>query len=99
MPQRGSCAGSPDSRTGTARIGLWVRVSKSIRDLPVVEVVRADAPSKPIALLRHAALVGWMNDSEILIVENGVLAAIDVFKGNRRNSPVKVADESFVFLR
>ncbi len=75
------------------------RIQKSIADLPAVEVVRADAPSKTIALLRHATLVGWINDSEILIVENGILAAIDVFKGHRRRSPVKVADDSLVFLR
>jgi hypothetical protein len=75
------------------------RIHKSIMDLPVIEVVRTDDPSKPIAVFRHATLVGWMNHNEILMVENGVLAAVDVFNGHRRISPVKVADKSIVFLR
>jgi hypothetical protein len=75
------------------------RIQKSILGLPAVEVIRTDTPSKPFALFPHSSLVGWLNENEILIIENGVLAAIDIFKGNRRSSPVKVADESFVFLR
>ena len=42
---------------------------------------------------------GWLNGKEILVVENGVLEALDVQTGTLRKSQLKVAKESQVFVR
>jgi hypothetical protein len=75
------------------------RIRKSIADLPAVEVFRTADPSKPATLLPHATLVGWLDDNEMLVVENGFLVARDVRKNTRRISPIKAGKESLVFLR
>jgi hypothetical protein len=43
--------------------------------------------------------VGWVNDEEILVVENSFLVSFNVISGRRRESEVKVARESHAFLR
>jgi hypothetical protein len=75
------------------------RIQKSIAGLPAVEVFRIDIPSITSALLPHATLAGWLDDNRVLVVENGLLVALDVRKGDRSVSPIKVASESYVFLR
>ena len=75
------------------------RIRKSIAVLPAVEVFRIDNPSKPSAMLPHATLVGWLDGNRILAVENGLLVVHDVRKNDRIVSRIKVANESFVFLR
>jgi hypothetical protein len=67
--------------------------------MPVVEVVPASGGNKPLAIINGSSLVGWLSDSEILIVENGVLVAFDVSKQTRRKSTIKVEKESYAFLR
>ena len=67
--------------------------------MPVVQVVPASGENKPLATINGSSLVGWLSDSEILIVENGVLVAFDVGKQTRRKSTIKVEKESHAFLR
>jgi hypothetical protein len=73
-------------------------------DLPAVEVKNVDlrtgegSPHR-LAFLPHATLVGWINDKEILIVENHMLIAYDIANGSRRKSTISVQDYEHVFLR
>jgi hypothetical protein len=80
------------------------RIRKALLDLPAVEVKSVDlrngegAPHR-LAFLPHATLVGWINDKEILIVENHMLIAYDIVNGSRRKSTISVQDYEHVFLR
>lgn len=75
------------------------RIHKALLDLPAVQVVNALEPTKRLAFLPHAVLVGWLSEREILIVENHLLAAYDISSGARRKSTIKVEDASFAFVR
>jgi hypothetical protein len=80
------------------------RIRKALMDLPAVEVKSVDlrngevAPRR-LAFLVHATLVGWINDKEILIVENHMLIAYNIANGSRRKSTISVQDYKQVFLR
>lgn len=78
---------------------VLARIRASIVSLLAVEVLRTGDPSRRSALFPNATLVGWLNDGEILVIEEGILVALNAWTGVRRNSPIKVANESLVFLR
>jgi hypothetical protein len=44
-------------------------------------------------------MVGWIDDKELLIIENHLLVAFNPGTGARRKSTVKVEDGLPVFLR
>jgi hypothetical protein len=75
------------------------RIHKSLLDLPAVQVVTAVDPVKRTAFLPHAVLVGWLNEDEILIVENHLLVAYRLGSGTRRKSTIKVEDPASAFVR
>jgi hypothetical protein len=75
------------------------RIRQIMTGLPSVEVIRMEDPSSRSVVLQHATLVGWLNQREILVVENGTLVAVDVGSGTRRPSPLKASRASYVFLR
>lgn len=75
------------------------RIRKALVDLPAVEVKSAGEPPRRLAFLPHAALVGWISDKEILIVEDHLLVAYNVAGGTRRKSNIHVEDAAHVFLR
>ena len=50
-------------------------------------------------MIPHASLVGWTNDEEILLVENGLLVSYNVVNGRQRESKIKVRNTSYAFLR
>ena len=50
-------------------------------------------------MIPHARLVGWANDQEILVAENGLLASYNVVSGKQRKSEIRVVKESYAFLR
>lgn len=87
------------SEQGQANPAESLRIRKALTDLPAVEVVSAAEASKRAAFLPHAVLVGWLNDKEILIIENHLLVAYNVAANTRRRSGVKVEDPAFAFLR
>lgn len=73
-------------------------IRSSLGDLPIV-VAYALAPGP--ALLRrltHAELVGWASDSEILVVENHQLVAVNVISGRRRQSGISVRSVADAFV-
>jgi hypothetical protein len=87
------------SEQGQANPAESLRIRKALGDLPAVEVLSAIDPSKRSAFLAHAFLIGWLNDKEILIVENHLLVAYNIISGARRRSTIKVEDPAFVFVR
>ena len=87
------------SDTGTANAAELSRIQQALTELPAVEVMRLDDPPKRTAMIPHASLVGWTNDEEILLVENGLLVSYNVVNGRRRESKIKVRNEPYAFLR
>ncbi len=80
------------------------RIRKALVELPAVEVRSIDVKSmedstKRVAFVPHAVLVGWINEKEILIVQDHVLVVYQVGTGARRKSSVRVEDAGRVFLR
>jgi hypothetical protein len=75
------------------------RIRKALTELPVVQVVTATEPVKRTVYLPHAVFVGWLNEKEILLVENKVLVAYNVAAGTRRKSTVRVDDPAYAFVR
>ncbi len=74
-------------------------IRKALADLPAVEVKSLEDSPRRVAFVPHAALAGWINEKEILIVENHVLVVYNMATGARRKSTVKVEDAARVFLR
>lgn len=75
------------------------QIKALLPQMPAVEVVPISGGNKPLATIKGSSLVGWLSDSEILIVENGVLVAFDVGNQTRKTSTIKVEKESYAFLR
>lgn len=74
-------------------------IRKALLELPAVEVKTTEETPRRIAFLPHAALIGWISDKEILIVEQHVLVEYNVTTGARRKSTIRVEDAEHVFLR
>ena len=74
-------------------------IRKALAELPAVEVKSLDDSARRIAFLPHATLVGWINEKEILLVENHLLVSYTVATGARHRSTVRVEDAAHVFLR
>jgi hypothetical protein len=74
-------------------------IRKALVDLPAVEVKSVEDPPRPLAFLPHATLVGWINDKEIVIVEDHLLVAYNLASGARRKSNIRVEDAAQAFLR
>jgi len=87
------------SDSGKSNVAELARIQQALRELPAVEVLRLDDPPKRTDMIPHARLVGWLNDEEILVVENNFLVSCNVMSGRRRKSAIKVARESHAFLR
>jgi len=87
------------SEQGQANPAESLRIRKALVDLPAVEVVSATDPSKRAAFLPHAYLIGWLNDKEILIVENHLLTAYNITTNTRRRSAIKIEDPALAFIR
>jgi hypothetical protein len=87
------------SEQGQANPAESLRIRKALADIPAVEVVSATDPTKRAAFLPHAYLIGWLNEKEILIVENHLLTAYNITTNTRRRSTIKIEDPAFTFLR
>ena len=75
------------------------RIRKALLELPAVVVKSVEDSPKQVAFVPHATLVGWMNDKEILMVEDHLLIVYNVASGARKRSTVRVEDAAHVFLR
>jgi len=76
-----------------------LRIRKTLAELPAVAVKTVAESTKQVAFVPHSSLVGWINDKELLILEDHVLVVYNVSSGARRKSTVKVEDPGRVFLR
>jgi hypothetical protein len=84
---------------GKANPTELARIRRSMTELPGVEVLRLGDPRTPSAWLPHATLAGWLNERELLVIENGNLVAFDAGTGARRKAPIKLTKGSHLFLR
>jgi len=75
------------------------RIRKAMLDLPAIEIKTVDDNPRRIGFLPHAVLVGWLNNNELLIIENHLLVAYNVGKGTRRKSLIRVDESGRVYLR
>jgi hypothetical protein len=78
------------------------RIRKALLELPAVEVKSVEDisnSSQRIVFLPHATLIGWINDKEILIIEEHLLVEYNLAKGTRRKSNIRAEDAANVFLR
>ena len=87
------------SSSGKENAEELARVRKAIADLPVVEVVQLASPSRPVATIRHAALVGWLNDRELLVAQDGRLALYDIRGNKLKETAIRVRSAADAFLR
>ena len=74
-------------------------IRKALLELPAVEVRSVEDAPRRLTFVPHALLVGWLNDKELLIIENHLLVAYNPGTGARRKSTVKVEDGLHAFLR
>jgi hypothetical protein len=91
------------SQQGQADPAESERIRKSLFDLPAVEIKSVDGKTgegpRRIDFLPHAALVGWIDDKEILLVEEHMLVAYNVSTKTRRKTNVRLEDAAHAFLR
>jgi len=74
-------------------------IRKALTALPAVAVKTIEDPTKQVAFVPHATLVDWINDKELLIVEDHLLVVYSVATGAKRKSSVRAEDAAHVFLR
>lgn len=87
------------SSTGKDNAAELAGIRQGLIELPATEIVSAADPPRRIALVPHAVLVGWLNDTEILIVADQALATYNLSSGMLKKTDVKVKDAYHVYLR
>lgn len=91
------------SQQGQADPAESERIRKSLLDLPAIEIKSLDKKNgegvRRIDFLPHATLVGWIDDKEILLVEEHLLVTYNVSTKAKRKTNVRVEDAAHVFLR
>lgn len=73
-------------------------IRRALAEMPRVEVFEPQSQSRVAWQEPNSQLVGWLSDSEVLVVERGKLVAIDVNTRLRRSSsiPVRSPGDAFV---
>jgi hypothetical protein len=87
------------SDSGKTNPGALAQIQKTLTELPAVGVLRVEDPERPAVRIPRATLVGWINDQEILLVENDQLVAFNLVSRTRRESRIKVVKPYYAFLR
>jgi hypothetical protein len=87
------------SEQGQANPEESQRIRKALADLPAVVLKSVEDSPRQISFLPHGALVGWISDKELLIVENHLLVVYNTATKARRKSAVRVEDAAHVYLR
>jgi hypothetical protein len=75
------------------------RIRKALAELPAVQIMSTSESGKRLVFLPHASVAGWLNNKEVLIVENQFLVAYNLGTGARRKSEIKVANPANVIVR
>ena len=87
---------SSDGKENAAELA---RVRKAIAELPAVEVVQTGGQPRPATIIRHAGLVGWLSDREILVAQDGRLVVYDIRDSKRKETTIRVRSAADAFLR
>jgi hypothetical protein len=87
------------SSTGKDNPAELAGIRQALTELPATEIVSAADPPRRIVLVPHAVLVGWLNDTEILILADQALATYNISSGMLKKTDVKVKDAYHVYLR
>jgi len=74
-------------------------IRKAMTALPAVAVKTVEDGAKQVVFVPHTTLVDWINDKELLIVEDHLLVVYNPASGTRRKSSVHIEDAAHVFLR
>lgn len=75
------------------------RVRKAITELPAVEFVQLGIQPRSETIVRHAALVGWLNEREILVADDGRVSVYDIRGSKHRETAIRVRSAADAFLR
>jgi len=89
----------PLSSGGRVNAEELARIRRVITELPAVEIVQAETQRRPIMTIRHASLVGWVRDREILVAQDGRLVFYDISSGKRKETMIRVRSAADAFLR
>ena len=74
-------------------------IRKAMTGLPAVAIKTIEDGAKQVAFVPHSTLVDWINDKELLIVEDHLLVVYNLASGATRKTGVHVEDAAHVFLR
>jgi hypothetical protein len=74
-------------------------IRRALAELPAFEVKSLEDTPRRLAFVPHATLVGWLNEKELLIVEDRLLVLYNVGTGAKRKSNLRIDDAEKVFLR
>ena len=74
-------------------------IRKSLSELPAVVVKSVDESPSEIAFIPHAALVGWLSDKKLLILQDHLLLEYNIATKARRRTTIRVDDATRAFLR
>lgn len=75
------------------------QIRRALAELPAVEVKSVEDTPRKIAFVPHATLVGWINEKELLIVEDHLLVLYNLGTGAKRKSNIRVESAENAFLR
>jgi hypothetical protein len=87
------------SEQGQANPEEFQRIRKALVGLPAVAVKAMKETPEQIAFVPHATLIGWLNEKELLIIENHLLVAYNIDTAGRRKSTIRIDDADHAFLR
>lgn len=87
------------SEQGQANPEESKEIRRALTELPAVEVKRLEDTPQRVAFVPHATLVGWIDNKELLLVEDHELVLYSVGTAVKRKSTVRVDDAAHVFLR
>jgi len=85
-----------ESADGKPNLAALAKIKSVMPELPITEILQTKVPSKTLSTIRHAALVGWLNDREILVVEDGKLSVYDMNGTRTRATGIAVNGAAFV---
>ena len=87
---------SADGKENPAELA---RIRKAIAALPAVEVMEPGSAVRPLVVIPHAALVGWLSETDLLVAQDGRLAVYDVRGTKRKDTTIRLRSAADAFLR
>jgi hypothetical protein len=87
------------SSEGKENVEELARIRKAITQLPAVEVMLSGVKPRLITMIPHAELVGWLNNREILVAQDGRLVVYNSRGVMQRVTPISVRTAADGFAR